>query len=309
MAYDIQGQDSGQARSWHEPACAKINLGLRVLGRRLDGFHELVTLMQTIDLQDELHAEPAPRTRLTSSSREVPADSSNLVHRAVELFAAEVTPVRPLDIHLVKRIPVSAGLGGGSADAAAALRLLNRAHGSPCSTGELRRLAARLGSDVPFLIQGGAAVARGRGERLTPVRWTTRYHYLLVWPGVSVSTRWAYGKLQRVLTPRDSYSRLLFSIPSGGCVDHGYLLSCLENDFLPVVERVYPIVADLIARLEACGARTASMTGSGSTVFGIFDDRNAAVAALEALEPQGCRSFLCHAVTSCVEGCGGAGRL
>ena len=152
-----------------EVAWAKINLGIAVHGKRQDGYHEISTCMQTVDLMDELNVRPAPVARLTCSDPDLSVGADNLVRRAMQLFRAQVREVEPLHLHLIKRIPMGAGLGGGSADAAATLRLLNRISGLPCGADDLRALAARLGSDIPFLVQGGTVVARGRGEQLRSV--------------------------------------------------------------------------------------------------------------------------------------------
>ena len=285
--------DSQQLR---EPASAKINLGLKVLGRRSDGYHEIRSLVQTVSLADEVSLAAAAADAFTCDVLDMPTGPDNLVVRAREAFRAHpAAPVGAVQLHLVKRIPVGAGLGGGSADAAATLRLLNRYHGGHLSAAELHHVALSVGSDVPFLIAGGTALMAGRGEILTRVSWSARVWYLLVYPNVAVHTAWAYAQVSPGLTTPTPYLRFINSL-SGGSVDHDHLLSVLENDFQPVVERAYPIVALVRSRLCQAGALVSSMSGSGSTVYGVFDDRNAAVQAQKALESQGCRSFLCHPV-------------
>lgn len=284
-----------------ERACAKINLGLKVLHRRDDGYHEICSIMQSVDLADSLHfgetaadGSPLSGSELTCSDPDLSTGADNLVVRALELFHAHLEqPSRPFHIHLEKQIPMGAGLGGGSADAAAALRGLNRLYGNPFPAEQLRRMAAELGSDIPFLIEGGTALASGRGEILTPLDWRGRVSYVLVYPEVAVGTAWAYGQLGPGLTGSSSYLSFTVSL-SGGCVDLEALIDVLENDFQPVVERAYPIVANARAHIDQSGARASSMSGSGSTVYGIFDDRTTASQAHRELQARGYRSFLCH---------------
>ena len=278
-----------------EYAWAKLNLGLKVVGRRPDGFHEVRGIMQCIDLADRLDFRPAPRTRFTCSDADLPAGGDNLAGRAAAAFHQALGRGPYWHIHLEKHVPVGAGLGGGSADAAAVLRGLNRLCGSPFSWERLEGLGAALGSDVPFLVRGGTARIRGRGEILEPLRWEGAAHYVLVYPGVGVGTAWAYGQLRdRVLTGNSPYLSFISSLPSGGRVEGRELFPLLENDFQEPVERAKPIVATAGAALLDAGARRYSMSGSGSTVFGIFDDLPAARRAHEALSAKGFRSFFCR---------------
>ena len=279
-----------------EQAWAKINIGLKILGRRSDGFHDICSVGQTVGLADLLQVRPAERTYLTCSQPALPTDEENLVLRALRAFEAKLTePSRPLHIHLEKQIPTGAGLGGGSGDAAAMLRLLSRLYDQPLTPDQLAELAAEVGSDVPFQLVGGTALIEGRGERLHFLRWDSRPSYLLIYPGIRLSTAWAYDSLEHELTADSAYLKFISSL-RGGCVDAEALFDCLENDFLPLVERTYPIVAQLSKYLESAGARASSMSGSGSTVFGVFDDRTAAYQAQEGLQARGCRSFLCQPV-------------
>jgi len=285
-----------------EKAHAKINLGLKVVGRRPDGFHEIRTIMQTVDLADVVYLYPAVENSFSCTDPTLPAGKDNLASRAAVVFdrwrclnwpdPAEALAFR---IHLEKHIPVGAGLGGGSADAAAVLRSLNRVYGEGFDGLALQKMAAQLGSDVPFLIWGGTALVRGRGEVVEPFEWVGEFHYVLVYPAVQVSTAWAYRQLGPVLTGPSSYLKFINSLSgSGGRVYGRDLLSVLENDFQPLVERVNPIVAELSSWLRQAGAQACSMSGSGSTVFGIFDDRNAAHQAQKGLQARGFRSFLCR---------------
>ena len=279
-----------------EKAYAKINLGLKVLSRRPDGYHEILSVAQCVDLADVLYFEAASSDQLTCSLDGLLTGPDNLVCRAVDAFRARLDrPAQSFRIHLKKNIPVGAGLGGGSADAAAVLRALNRLCDQPFSNADLRQIAATLGSDIPFLVEGGTALLRGRGEILEELSWEGSVFYVLAYPEVEISTAWAYGQLGPILTENSPYFNLVVSL-SGGCVDHDRLFEVLENDFTPAVDRAYPIVAGLRSQLDRVGARATSMSGSGSTVYGVFDDRKTASQAQSALRRQGCRSFLCQPV-------------
>ena len=170
---------------------------------------------------------------------------------------------------------------------------MNRWTGNRLSAAELRALAAKLGSDVPFLVAGGSAVVRGRGEQIFPLTSADELFFVLVYPGVQISTAWAYANLERSLTVDSPYLKFIASL-SGGCVRLRDLCSRLENDFQPIVERAYPIVADLSKKLSEAGADFHSLSGSGSCLFGVFEDRTAAWSAARKLQAQGYWSFFCQ---------------
>ena len=280
-----------------ESAPAKINLGLKVLGRRDDGFHNLLSVCQTVDLCDRLEFHDAEMDSLTCSDPSLPSGRDNLALRALCAFR-KATPeleTPPLHIHLRKAIPAGAGLGGGSADAAAVLRALDRWHGRMFDLAFLCEIGATIGSDVPFCVRGGTARMRGRGEIIETLSWDSSpaFHAVVCDPGVHVSTAWAYAQLRPAeLTINSPYATFVASL-GGGRVNAGQLLEVLENDFQPVVERAKPIVADVKEALLSAGASAASMTGSGSAVYGIFDDRIAAASACQTLKDTGIRTFLC----------------
>ena len=321
--------DTGQGQTgdgWKQQAWAKINLGLKILRRRGDGYHDICSIAQTVDLADRLHiqgidhAAGSERVNLTCSDPTLSTGPDNLVRKAIDLFEAQLTvPPRALRVHLEKSIPTGAGLGGGSADAAAALRALNTIYGNPLKPAALEALAVRLGSDVPFQLVGGTAVMRGRGERLEPLSFTADVHYVLVYPGIHISSGWAYESFAAAtpsaaaeelgsasagpdnsLTVSGAYLNFVASL-GGGYVDHNGLFRCLENDFWPLVERTYPIVATLSSFLLSAGALASSMSGSGSTVFGVYDDRTAAFEAQQDLVARGYRSFLCRPVDAAAD--------
>jgi 4-diphosphocytidyl-2-C-methyl-D-erythritol kinase len=269
-------------------APAKINLFLRVTGRRGDGYHTLETLMQKVDLYDELALrlceQPGIHLRCVGSA--LPEDKGNLVYRAAELFLQTVSPrvgsVPGVIITLTKNIPVAAGLGGGSSDAAATLRGLDELLGCGCSGEELASLGLRLGADVPFfLVEASAAFATGIGEVLTPVAPLSGYSVLLVNPGFSVSTQWVYQTF--ALTENKKTSNIKNSwkglrgvgVPDGGASD-AVQLAAMHNDLEAVTASRYPKIEQLKAELVANGATAALMSGSGPTVFGLFADRQLA---------------------------------
>jgi len=241
-------------------APAKINLSLSVLGKRPDGFHEIETVMARLDLADTLTLERDAPFGFTCTDATLPDDDSNLVVRAAKLFF-ETAGLPPRGrVHLEKRIPHGAGLGGGSSDAAAILLGLNEAFGSPLTAQALHGLAAAVGSDVPFFLARGAAICRGRGERVEPVELREALPLLLVKPGFGVPTPWAYR--------RWALSRELPGVPYGAqTFPWGVLVNDLER---PVFEK-YLFLATLkqwlLAQPESAGAL---MSGSGATCFAVL---------------------------------------
>jgi len=268
-------------------AHAKVNLDLRVLGTRPDGYHELRSVFQSIDLHDTLTAEEK-RGPLVLKCRTpgVPLDGRNLVWRAgAALWNALGRGGEPCDVIVTidKGIPIAAGLGGGSADAAAALRLLARVWGgAPVSL--LREVAATVGSDVPFFLSGGTALGLGRGEEIYPLVDLPRYWIVIVRPHFGVSTAEAYGwydedRAAGVREPRSDLQMLPVPWPTRAAQ--------MINDLEPPVLRRHPELAAVKAALKESGAVAAVMAGSGSAVFGLFRTRPAAARALDPLSHVG----------------------
>ncbi|MCZ6636536.1 MAG: 4-(cytidine 5'-diphospho)-2-C-methyl-D-erythritol kinase [bacterium] len=278
-----------------EKAWAKVNLGLKILGRREDGYHDLVSIFQTVDLHDRLTFEPAEggQIDLICSDQSLPTGEENLIYRAVVLLREETGVDRGVRIHLEKQIPVGAGLGGGSSDAATTLRALNRLWRLHLDARVLHRLAESLGSDVPFFLRPGTALATGRGEQLDYLSWLPQVLYILVYPGFSVSTGWAFQNLKLDLTKDSKYIKFLNSIKKSGQIPTSGLLACLENDFLPLIETTYPQVREVEDRLTDLGASAVSLSGSGSMFFGIFSDRKTALKAHVQLEQDGYEVYCC----------------
>lgn len=297
----LRQSDGTRGKPVHvELAHAKLNLGLKVLGARGDGYHDILSVFQSVSLADRLSFHESTQAGFSCSDSTLPTTADNLVIVAQQLFAhavAETAAVPAMHLYLEKLIPVGAGLGGGSSDAAATLRGLNKLCGEPLDSEALQLLAAQVGSDVPFCLRGGTALVSGRGEGIQPLLSSapSPVYFVLVFPGVFVSTKWAYDNVGLSLTTGSPYLRFVSSL-RGGRVDLAGLLEVVENDFQSVVERANPIVAELASEFDRRGALYCSMTGTGSTVYGIFDDRTAALAVCEELKAEDYRSFFCEPV-------------
>jgi 4-diphosphocytidyl-2-C-methyl-D-erythritol kinase len=254
-------------------AFAKVNLDLRVLQRRDDGFHEVRTLLQTLSLHDTLSFVPTRAPfELHASGEPVPLDSGNIVWKAATAVWNTMGCIgepHGMSVQIVKRIPVQAGLGGGSSDAAATLIALNRLWDAKLSSRALFALASSLGSDVPFFLLGGTALGVGRGEVLYPLPDLPPWYVVLARPRAGVSTRDAYGWLAAA-NPRRGAGRHRLSVP--------WLPGAIEvsNDLEPVVCDHVPEVAGLRDVLARQGAEIAMMSGSGSAVYGLFSREGAA---------------------------------
>ena len=250
-------------------ARAKINWALAVTGRRADGYHALDMLMQEISLCDEVYAEPSDRLELRVDGSDLPADESNLVLRAAMALREAAGCTAGARLRLVKRVPSQAGLGGGSADCAAVLRLLNGLWGLGLGDAELERIGLRLGADVPFCLRGGLCRVGGIGEELTPIWPAPQAHLVVVKPDGGVPTGaafrlWDEGLRKNSVISLDNAQKAL----SNG--DWDALGACAGNDLQPAAERIVPEIALAVARLRAEGALFAAMSGSGSAVFGVF---------------------------------------
>lgn len=283
-----------------EHAPAKINLYLDILGIRDDGFHEIETLMQSVSLADELtFTLDIDKERYISLTIEgndaLPNDEGNLIIRAVRAYEEHQPINGRLDILLKKRIPAEAGLGGGSADAAATLRALNNLSSDPLDDIELFNMASRLGSDVPFCLRGGTHICRGRGDLLSHAKPLKNLHLVIVNSGERVSTPKAYSALDiafgdfKSVEGRDDINSVVASLQNGGSPK-------LFNIFEGVVLPACPKAAEAKSRLEKLGAQAALMSGSGPTVFGIFENENAAKIASDELSSLGFLSFAAKSI-------------
>ncbi len=284
-------------------AHAKINLNLQVVGRREDGYHDLRTVFQALALHDTLILAPRPGPfAIECSDARVPADSTNLVWRAADLLWRHLGrpgAVRDVGVRLEKCIPMKAGLGGGSSDAAAALLGLARLWGEQVPAAELAELGRQLGADVGFFFTGGAALGVGRGDEISPLADLPPLGVLLVFPPFDVATADAYRwldegrsafapearheELRRDSLRRDQPRRL-------GNID-------IANDFEPVVSARHPQIAGIVTDLRAAGAVAAAMTGSGSTVFGLFHRDEVLAAAARTMNRLGYALTITRTVT------------
>jgi 4-diphosphocytidyl-2-C-methyl-D-erythritol kinase len=289
-------------------APAKINLGLRVLGKRPDGYHNVLSLMVPVSLYDQLRLELGSHgVELRCPNSDLPTDAQNLVYRAAQLVLDACQRDEGVRIELNKIIPVGAGLGGGSSDAAATLRAVNQLLGSPLAVPDLHPLAVKLGADVPFFLLGRWAMAEGIGNRLTPINDVPTFWTVLLHPHFQVSTRWAYENLTLTTSLNGSKFNILGDTSAGEMtashqrpLDRRQLtledmLPLLANDFEPLVFGHYPQLHDLRKTLLAVDARAVAMTGSGPTLVGLFGSETEARAAHDVL----CRrdditSFVAH---------------
>ncbi|HEX5703031.1 MAG TPA: 4-(cytidine 5'-diphospho)-2-C-methyl-D-erythritol kinase [Pyrinomonadaceae bacterium] len=284
-------------RSITIPAFAKINWSLRVPGKRADGYHEIDTVLQTISLHDTLTFEETNDDviRLWCDDQSVPADKTNLVWRAAAALRERYSIRRGVRVCLEKRIPAEAGLGGGSSDAAATLLALALLWKIEISADDLALVAEGLGSDVPFFLHGGTARATGRGNLVESLEDLPK-HLLVIKPNASISTAKAYGMLNRAaLTSSDSKPILLRSQASDSSASID--LNSLHNDFEPVVFQLEPEIERAKVALLKSGAGAAMLSGSGSAVFGIFENQDAQERAIQAIELEtGWRAFPCKTV-------------
>ena len=255
-----------------EKAYAKLNLTLDVLGKREDGYHELESVMQQITLCDdiEIDVETGEDWKIECNWDDIPADASNLAWKAAGVFYRSIgKDPQGITIRIEKRIPMQAGLAGGSADAAAVLRALNTHEGTPYSLEELARLGEKIGSDVQFCVIGGTALARGKVEVLTKLKNIPQCYYCIVKPDFSVSTPELFVEMDRqeTITHPDTQG-ILRALESGDLMHAaGYVANAME----PVVAKKHSEILMIKDTLDSCGACGCAMTGSGSAVYGIFD--------------------------------------
>jgi 4-diphosphocytidyl-2-C-methyl-D-erythritol kinase len=283
-------------------APAKINLNLRVVGRRADGYHLIDTIMAPVSLYDEIDIRKIERSiktkkiarpSITVTCRPLsaaPAGKQNLAYRAAQLVLKKARSEQSIAIRIHKRIPVGAGLGGGSSDAAATMVGLNRLLKLGFSTRQLERLALDLGADVPFFVRGRPARARGIGERLQPIGAIPRHWIVIVYPGFAVSTGWVFRNLPVKLT-KTRVNTSITSLLRG----HNNLVDMLVNDLETVTLRRFPRIQSLKDSLLRAGAAGCLMSGSGSSVFGVFRSKRKAEIAFRRLrQEEEAQAFLVH---------------
>ncbi|MBQ9699020.1 MAG: 4-(cytidine 5'-diphospho)-2-C-methyl-D-erythritol kinase [Lachnospiraceae bacterium] len=262
-------------------AHGKINLALDVLGRRDNGYHDVRMIMQSVGLYDNVEiinlgpsASGKPEIDIETNLRYLPNNENNLAHKAAMLLMEEFYIARHIAIKIKKLIPVAAGMAGGSADAAAVLKGVNRLFGLGLSAEELKKRGVTLGADIPYCIDGGTALSEGIGEILTPLPPMPQCIILLVKPPINVSTKLVYEKLDsKEIEYHPDIDGMIDAIKAG---DLHAMASKLGNVLQTVTESEYPIITEIKDKMLEMGALNSMMSGSGPTVFGIFDDRTKA---------------------------------
>lgn len=276
-------------------APAKINLVLRVLDRRPDGYHNLWSLMQTVGLEDELQVRVRPdlhEVTVWCDDPTLPTDARNLVHQAVTRVLEAAGRRIGVDVHVTKRIPMGGGLGGGSSDAAAMIVALNRLLGLGWSVAEMARVSESLGSDVPFFFHAPTAIVRGRGGDVVPVSLSGSRWIVLVNPGFPVETRWAYEQLSRSRSHVPSLSPALLSLTGGAALAWEDVIPLMANDFEEALKPTHPALNEIKHTLLGSGAEAALLSGSGATVFGVFRQKDPAARARDILrQREGYRAY------------------
>lgn len=303
-----------------EIAPAKINLGLRIISEREDGYHNILSIFQTVTLYDELEITSSNKPglfctypsfvvdTLRRTDPEIPSGSENLIIKAEKLFRERVGNLPRVHFTLKKHIPIGGGLAGGSSDAAAALRGLKTFHNVDIPYNVLSEYASLLGSDVSFLIKGGTSVVSGRGEIIVDVEWPFDFTYVLVYPNFAVSTAWAYssfvvntlrrtgGNLKKNWNNYNAYQEMTERL-AAGTLEVDEFFEEISNDFeKPVFER-YSVLDTIKTQLMRNGARRALLTGSGSTVLGIFEDKETASHCAKILKKQNYEIYIVKATT------------
>lgn len=271
------------------PSFAKINWTLEILGKRADGYHELRTLLQTVSVADELIFEQrAEGIEVACDHPAVPCDETNLVHRAARLLG-EFTAVRKgVHITINKRLPTAAGLGGGSSNAAVTLLALQKLWQIKLAPRDLFTLGAKLGADVPFFFIGGTCLGVGRGDEVYPLADINAEHLLLINAGVLVPTKEVYANLPPELTNPNAASKMPTSFEAAyAAVTTPDELPRLHNDLETTVLARHPLLGEIKQRLNEAGARGVLMSGSGSTIFALFDSETARSTAERELSQTG----------------------
>ena len=265
------------------PSFAKINLQLRILGKRDDGFHDLWTVFQTVSLHDMIHFAESDTLELSCDDPNVPTDERNLIIKTAKALQKMTGTNKGAAMHLEKLIPLPGGLGGGSSNAAVALVGLTKLWDIPASDNGLRTIAAALGSDVPFFLYGGTAIGTGRGEMIEPIADREEQFMLVVTPNASVSTRDAFERLNATTLTNAGLNRILRVCRlEAESLDLHH--SVLINDFEARVFEAHPEIRRVKETLLELGAVNAAMSGSGASVFAIFDKTETRQAAIKALD-------------------------
>jgi 4-diphosphocytidyl-2-C-methyl-D-erythritol kinase len=254
---------------------SKINIGLNVVEKRNDGFHNLQTVFYPLLLADKLVFQKSDNLKLISDSKKIEELNDNLILEAIKLIENETGLKIKVKISLEKNIPIGAGLGGGSSNAAATLKGINKLYELKLDYKNISDLALKLGSDVPFFLSAVPSYGESRGEKLIPLNLEIQYPILVINPGINISTRWAFEK---IIQSKPNYN--LIQLLSGK-LDFTEIRNQVKNDFEPIVFKEYPVIGKIKKDLYEKGANFALMSGTGSTVYGIFSNLQKALYAEE----------------------------
>lgn len=266
-------------------AYAKINLGLDVVRRLENGYHEVKMVMQTVGIYDVLTFEKAAEgIVITTDSGELPTDENNLIYKAARLMLERFSVQEGVRIHLKKNIPIAAGMAGGSTDAAATLKGVNELFDLGASRKELMELGVKIGADVPYCVMGGTALAEGIGERLTALKPAPDCFLLVAKPDINVSTKFVYEHLDAAGVDKHPDIDGMVEAISEGSIQG--IIDRMENVLESVTIPAHPIIDTIKSRMKELGAANSLMSGSGPTVFGIFTDREAADKAYEQIKSE-----------------------
>ncbi len=279
--------------SYQIKAYAKINLGLDVLRRLENGYHEVKMVMQTVGIYDELTlTRTEAGITVTTDKEELPTDDNNLINKAARIMMEEYHLEGGIHIHLKKNIPIAAGMAGGSTDAAATFKGINRLFDLDCTLEELMKLGVRVGADVPYCVLGGTALAEGIGEKLTSLNPAPDCYVLVAKPDINVSTKYVYEHLDAEGIEEhpdiDGMVEAIWEESLQGILDR------MGNVLEHVTVKKYPVISDLKNRMRELGALNSLMSGSGPTVFGIFVNERLAREAFERMKKENpkCQIFL-----------------
>ena len=246
----------------------KLNLGLRILNRRKDNLHNIATLYTEIDFGDEIQINKQEKgCSIKSNVDWIPLDESNLCFKAYDLLSKQAQKALGISIYINKKVPTGSGIGGGSSNAAAILKGLNLIYNIGLDVNELEKIGSKIGADVPFFIKGGSQIGEETGFKLTPVKINLKEKLLLVIPDISISTKWAYAQIKNKLKSENIIPKF------ADLMRKNFLtFKFFENDFEKIVIPAYPEIGAIKQKLLDSGAKFASLSGSGSTVYGVFDD-------------------------------------
>ena len=250
------------------PSNSKVNIGLKVLNQRDDGYHNIYTVFQELDFGDSITIEKTDSGCTIKSNVDwIPTDKSNMCHKAYSAIKTKFPDLGGISIHIEKNVPIGSGLGGGSANAAAVLKGMNELYGLGLSNDELTELSLQIGADAPFFIHGGMQLGEGIGEQLTQLDIEFPQSILVIIPRMHISTKWAYSRLRKKLETGGKAPNF------AGLIEGSEIpFQFFENDFEKIVFSTYPEIGLIKDQLLANKARFASLSGSGSAVFGLFDD-------------------------------------